>query len=111
MKTLYRYEKYCHAEELQDEGQGNNVTLKLVEFNVFKETPKGGWIFVGHKKRWVGYDTRKAYAYATKEQALDNFIRRTKVSTRWHNYYIKFNALAIEKALAEQVKLLVTDKL
>jgi len=52
--------------------------LKLVDYNIMSETPKGYWIFVDYKKRWVSKDGMKRYAYPTPEEAMENFKARTQ---------------------------------
>lgn len=60
------------------------VKLTLLEFNLFKETPKGYWIGYGSlqslhsPEKWVSKTSKKRYAYPTKKEALNNFIKRTK---------------------------------
>lgn len=75
---FYRYEAYQQGEHFP------NTMLRLVEFNLHKETPKGYWIGYGHNEpgqlrsdsRWVSKNGRKRYAYPTKEEAMNNFILR-----------------------------------
>jgi len=43
-----------------------------------KETPKGYWIGDWLFKKWIPKDSKKRFAYPTKEEALNNFIIRTK---------------------------------
>jgi len=62
--------------------------LALMEFILHKETPMGywiipewadsGWYNVKRLKRWVLKKSLKRYAYPTKEEALTNYIERTK---------------------------------
>ena len=57
-----------------------NPTLELRTYDLIKETEKGYWI--GYKgfsfKKWIPKKSKKRYAYPTKEEALQNFIARTK---------------------------------
>ena len=57
-----------------------NPKLELRTYDLIKETEKGYWI--GYKgfsfKKWIPKKSKKRYAYPTKEEALQNFIARTK---------------------------------
>jgi len=54
--------------------------LVLRRYELIKETEKGYWI--GYKsinyKKWIPKESRKRYAYPTKEEAIENFKARTK---------------------------------
>ena len=53
--------------------------LELNEYELTGETPKGYWIgYSNEKLKWVPKESRKRYAYPTKEAALENFIKRTR---------------------------------
>lgn len=62
-----------------------NPTVTLITFNLHKETPHGYWIGFGENKegilrsksRWIPKQSRKRYAYPTKLEAMDSFIKRT----------------------------------
>lgn len=52
-------------------------------FKLLRETPKGYWITIDSTyfyswKKWISKDSRKRYAYPTKEEALNSFIIRKK---------------------------------
>ena len=57
-----------------------NPKLELRTYDLLKETEKGYWI--GYKgfpfKKWIPKKSKRRYAYPTKEEALKNFITRTK---------------------------------
>ena len=64
-----------------------NPTIILDEYNLIKETPKGYWIGYGEYgnpnvfqslNKWVSKTSKKRYAYPTKEDALNNFIKRNE---------------------------------
>lgn len=88
VKTMvfYRYEReqYCQY-----------GSLGLTEFNLVRETPKGYWICLGNpeqlhsKPKWVSKTSKKRYAYPTKEQALENALRRTESRIRHLNGLIE----------------------
>ena len=76
MKQLFRYQR---AVQMEEEFEPN---LKLLTFDISRETPKGFWIDdrtnYELQVRWVpGYTVRR-YAYPTKKEALNNFKERTK---------------------------------
>jgi len=57
----------------------------LTSFRLFSETAKGYWIGYGFDnghsfswKKWVSKTARKRYAYPTKEEALNNYVKRTE---------------------------------
>jgi len=59
--------------------------IELRTFNLHKETPKGYWIGYGHPdnglqshSQWVSKTAKKRYAYPTKEEAMNNYIKRTE---------------------------------
>jgi len=62
-----------------------NIELRLLEYNLFKETPKGYWIkhksdlWLDHDwKKWIPKTSKKRFAYPTKKEALVNYMRRTE---------------------------------
>lgn len=78
----------------------DNVSIKLEEWKVIKETPKGYWInrmsgIWWGGKRWVSKTSRKRFAYPTKEEALESFLIRKKA----HIKHLKRNLTNAEKAL------------
>jgi hypothetical protein len=87
-KKFYRYDKMTTAGFLDSDYPVKVISsyTRLVchEYNLFKETPKGYWIGYGSlgglhgKQRWVSKTSKKRYAYPTKEEALNNFIKRTE---------------------------------
>lgn len=74
METFYRYEDYRTT---------YGTELRLLEFKMVKETPRGYWIrqcfgeyICGDMKRWIRKESHKKYACPTKEQALKSFKAR-----------------------------------
>jgi hypothetical protein len=58
-----------------------NPRLELRTYILIKETEKGYWI--GYKnfsswKKWISKTSKRRYAYPTKQEAMKNFITRTK---------------------------------
>lgn len=62
--TFYRYEDSTYS------------GVRMVEFNLIKETPEGYWIMDGFDKRWVSKTGKKRYAYPTQAEALTSYIAR-----------------------------------
>lgn len=86
--SFYRYEIVEYA-ELDYYGDFvspaiPNPKVKLRTFNLFKETDKGFWIGYGNSDgvnsplKWVSKTATKRFAYPTKEEALENFIKRNE---------------------------------
>lgn len=101
----YRYEKYCNDETLRDWDNNSNVRVRLKEFTVLKETPKGYWIDTGNKsKKWVGKDSKSPFAVLSIEQALENFVLRQQRSIRIMQHQIEFAKLGIACAKQHQEK-------
>jgi len=81
---FYRYEIMVTASSASDDYYvGTHVHLTLNEYNLIKETPKGYWISFGisglrSPKKWIPKESKKRFAYPTKEKALNYFIIRTK---------------------------------
>lgn len=90
---FYRYEGTTYASMVDSEAEYGkpallipNVKINILEYNLHKETPKGYWIGFGYNSsgniksnaRWVSKTAKKRYAYPTKEEALNNFLQRTK---------------------------------
>ncbi len=90
---FYRYEIVVYASYGRDmEGEyiplnfPPRVEVELREYNLHKETPKGYWIGYGFHTigslrsngTWVSKTAKKRYAYPTKEEAMQNFIKRTE---------------------------------
>lgn len=73
---LYRYELAKDDEWAQDS------EIRLREFTVVRESDANYWIstneYYPELTKIVRKNARKTYAYPTKKQALQNYIRRTK---------------------------------
>lgn len=73
---LYRYERGS----IENMGKiHHSAKVFLVEIQVIGETEKSYLLneYAGHKKH-ISKTAKKRYAYPTKEEAMDNFIRRTQ---------------------------------
>lgn len=66
---FYRYDSYVTND--------SKVLVKLSTYSLVKETPKGYWICdkIGFE-HWVSKTSKKRYAYPSKQEALDSFIKR-----------------------------------
>ena len=82
---FYRYEWKEYAEQDYEGELCNpsfpNPKLELTTYVLIKETEKGYWI--GYKnfstwKKWIPKKSLRRFAYPTKEEAIKNFIARTK---------------------------------
>lgn len=82
IKKLYRYEReYVHY----DDGQPKEYAITLKEYEVWKTTPQGYWInkprYIRQKGKFVLTGTTgKRFAYASKEDAWESFVIRTRKS-------------------------------
>lgn len=107
-KEFYRYESVEYASQ---DINGDfvsptfpNPKLNLITLNLFRETPKGYWIGYGDinglhgYERWVSKTARKRYAYPTKEEALNNFIKRNEKRIKILSRQISVCQIVVEEA-------------
>lgn len=105
---FYRYEAVQYA-NIDHDGEYvrpyyPNPTIELRKYNLHKETLKGYWIGYGHPdgfhgdSRWVSKTARKRYAYPTKEEAMLNYIKRTKRRIEILRAQLKISEIALNKA-------------
>lgn len=93
---FYRYTFIVIGIEVQD------IRLLLNEFTLLRETPKGYWISrngLEYNRRWIPKESKKRFAYPTKEEAMINFMKRTERHIdllRWRLKYAK-DALNLAK--------------
>ena len=114
VKQFYRYElmRYSSVDQFGD-SIPTTPRLTLTQYGLVRETPKGYWIEAYYKggdahslrhsdQRWIPKVSKKRYAYPTKEEALDNYIRRTTIrvghlesqmNDAKHGMYLAKNAL------------------
>ena len=85
----YRYDAIHYApplDELERPCGNGEIEIRLREFKVIKQTPKGVWVIwkAGifsdsyEEKRFILRDARKRYACPTKEEAAVSFRARKK---------------------------------
>ena len=90
-----------------------NPTVRLYTYNLHKETPKGYWIGYGYyapnmlrgNSRWVSKTGLKRYAYPTKEEALENFIKRREKQIKILKYRVWSAEIALKEAQSLKTKL------
>lgn len=107
-KQFYRYEsvQYGYIDYDGDliASKFPNPSVELRTFNLFKETPKGYWIGFGYPdsfhsfKKWVSKTSVRRYAYPTKEEALNNFIKRNEKRISILKYQLESCEIAVSKA-------------
>jgi len=73
MNKLYRYEYNTQCENLLDD-----IRPMLWEFEIIRHTPKGCFIQVGQKTKFVLNSAKNRYAYETVDLAKEAFIRRKR---------------------------------
>jgi hypothetical protein len=112
MKTFYRYEMQVlvpASYDMNGEFAGSlyafrAVSIRCIEFNLHKETPKSWMIGYGDlvklhsKSRRISKTSKKKYAYPTKKEALESFMLRTKKRLQYLNNDVEDCTLAIKKA-------------
>ena len=73
MTVLYRYNEQTTSDK---------TYIRLDKYKVVRETPKGYWIETGlyfaRKRRWMSKSSRRAWAKATPEEALQSFQARKR---------------------------------
>lgn len=107
---FYRYEAVQYASLGMDGDYQSpripNPKVVLRTYNLVRETPKGYWIGYGYpfgdylmgKPIWVSKTARKRFAYPTKEEALNNFIKRNEKRIKIMEYQLFSCKLAIKEA-------------
>ena len=75
---LYRY-------SVTSSRHGAIPHVELQSYDVKKETNKGYWIslYWGSDKKWVSKDGLRRFAFPTKYQAMQNFIKRTEKRVKY----------------------------
>ena len=85
-EVLYRYRTRPHRSWVGDfESRLIGMEVELQVYQVRRVTDRGVWIWDGEREKWVSLHTRKAFAYVTKELALDSF----KIRNAHHISYLK----------------------
>lgn len=76
----------------------HNFSMLLSEYDLIKETNKGYWIDVFGCKKFVLKQSLKKFAYLTKEEALQNYISRTKASIKINKRKLELAQASLETA-------------
>lgn len=82
---LYRY-------EIEYKSEDGDTSIHLRELPVIRETEKTYFIkkfYWGNEEKRVLKNAYNTYAYATKEQAKQHFIRRTNKRIAWFEFWIE----------------------
>jgi hypothetical protein len=109
MTYFYRYEAVEYA-ILDHDGEFAspkfpNPKLEISVFSLFKETEKGYWIGYEELKnlkstsKWVSKTSKKRYAYPSKKEALNNFIKRTERRISILQYQKESSSIALKIAV------------
>jgi len=113
--SFFRYEAVEYASlGINGEYEAPNVPNPKVElrtYNLFKETPKGYWIGYGSlsegklrgQAHWVSKTSKKRFAYPTKKEALENFIKRNERRVKILKRQVWSCEMAIMKAKSMSV--------
>lgn len=83
-KIFYRYELNCYGND-DSAPTPDDYKLEITEYQAIKETKCGYWIsqklgktWLSRKKRWISKDSKSRFAYPYLDEALQNYIARTK---------------------------------
>lgn len=84
-KTLYRY-------EIEYKSEDGDTNIRLQEYPVMRETEKTYFInnrYYGLGEKRVLKEAYNTYAYDTKEEAKNHFLRRTNKRIAWFKFWIE----------------------
>lgn len=103
---FYRYEKDIFQERVI----GDNPRLRCNEYDLHKETEKGYWIGYGvlgegkirSQSKWISKESNKRFAYPTKEEALENYYKRTSWRIKFLKQQLRDCEYLIARAIEEQ---------
>lgn len=103
---FYRYEWVEYASMHDDDYNyvrpSPNPKIRITVFKLLKETKKGYWIayssFSDPWKKWVSKESKKRFAYPSKEEALNNFVKRTTVRMSYLQHTIDCCKIALREA-------------
>jgi len=110
---FYRYDIRRYSTSADDYDNSHTITdLNLTVYLLHKETPKGYWIGYGAlntwhgESKWVSKTSKKRFAYPTKAEALNSFIKRTEKRVKILEDQVGICNIGLAKAK----KLLVNEK-
>ncbi len=94
-QALYRYDDYREYED--------GCRIECNTYYVIRLTLKGAWIKYGKwgKEHFVLYNSRKKYAYPTKEQAWRSFCIRKRRRVDHLEHQLKYAEKALRLSLTE----------
>lgn len=81
-----------------------DANMKLLEFDLVRETNKGYWINneVFLHLKWISKTSRKRFAYPTKEEALVSFKARCRKRLRIAEHQVKLCHIVLNYFLNEK---------
>ena len=98
----YRYVDHFYASGNEDWGFATVHNIKLLEFDVTKETLHGFWInpypYIYQPKKFVRINAKKQFACLSKEDALESYKRRKKQQIRILENKLGFAKIGLTKA-------------
>jgi hypothetical protein len=100
IEWLYRYNDTAVSETVDAEMEvyATGVMLSLWQYPVLSRTPKGVWIDTGcNERRWVNLNSKKQFASATKEEALDHFKARKARQLHIYRSRVKYVKMVLRK--------------
>ena len=110
--NFYRYETMQYASMGMDgdyiRPKFPDPKLELRTFDLIGETPKGYWIgYTGRnsKFKWISKTSKKRYAYPTKEEAINAYIKRTTRRIEIMEYQISSSMIGLSLANSEKEKI------
>ncbi len=104
---FYRYDWREYASIDYDDGYSYHNPLpdpkiELSTLALVKETKKGYWItydsFGSGWKKWIPKESKKRFAYPTKEEALNSFIKRTEKRLQINQHEVECCRVALLRA-------------
>jgi hypothetical protein len=109
MMEFYRY-TWCEYAGHDSDGElcsphFPSPSLELSKYDLVEETPKGYWIgFAKMKMKWIPKESKKRYAYPTKEEALNNFVKRTTKRIKILEWQLSCCKTSLNMAIENQKK-------
>jgi hypothetical protein len=114
MKEIYyRYESRFYVSLSDDDYQsvnnlfGTSCEVAFEEYEVFKKTAKGVWVQdkygCGYKK-FILNKAKKRFAYPTKKQALESFIKRKQSQLKHLERGLRDTNYALQIALSMKIE-------
>lgn len=86
-----------------------NPKLELETYYLARETPKGYWIKIDYYpeefwRKWVSKTSKKRFAYPTEEEALNNFIKRSKARIKILKRQVIVSEIGLSLAENKKIK-------